>query len=114
MSKYMFLFRGGVNNQEASPEQMQASMMKWKVWMETLTAKGKMLGGEPLEGGGRVLSGKDKKVTDGPFAESKEVVGGYLIVKAGGLEQGVRVGAGCPIFEVGGSVEVRPLMSMSM
>lgn len=112
MSKYIFLFRGGMNPQTASPEQMQASMMKWKIWMDTLASKGQMLGGEPLDGGGKVLSGRAKKVTDGPFAESKEVVGGYLIVEAKNLDEAAELGKTCPIFEVDGSVEVRTVMAM--
>lgn len=114
MSKYMFLFRGGMDMKAASPEQIQANMMKWKNWMDDLTKAGKMLAGEPLESGGRVLNGRARKVTDGPFAESKEVVGGYLVVSAASMDEATELGKGCPIFEHEGSVEVRPLMEMNM
>ena len=114
MSKYLFLFRGGMNMSEASPEQMQTNMMKWKTWMEDLAKNGKMLAGEPLDRPGKTISGKAKKVTDGPFAEGKELVGGYLIVSASGMDEAVDLSKSCPIFDHDGSVEVRPVMEMSM
>ncbi len=114
MSKYLFLFRGGMNMQGASPEQLQANMMKWKNWMDDLTAQGKMKAGEPLDAPCKVLKGKGKKVTDGPFAEGKELVGGYLIVEAGSMDEAVELGKGCPIFDHDGSVEVRPVREMNM
>ena len=114
MSKYLFLFRGGMDMQAASPEQIQANMMKWKTWMDELTAKGKMLAGEPLDRPGKTLSGKARKITDGPFAEGKELVGGYLLVNAGGMDEAVELSKSCPIFDHEGSVEIRPIMEMSM
>lgn len=114
MSKYLFLFRGGMNMQAASPEQIQANMMKWKNWMDDLTKQGRMLAGEPLDRPGRTVSGKAKKVTDGPFAEGKELVGGYLIVSASGMDEAVDLSKDCPIYDHDGSVEVRPVMEMSM
>jgi hypothetical protein len=114
MSKYLFLFRGGMNMQAASPEQIQANMMKWKVWMDELTKQGKMQAGEPLDRPGKVLSGRTKKITDGPFAEGKEIVGGYLMVETAGMDEAVDLSKGCPIFEHDGSVEVRPVLEMTM
>ncbi len=110
----MFLFRGGMSPLDTAPEQMQAQMMKWKIWMDTLAAKGKLLAGEPLEAGGKVLTGHAKKITDGPFAESKEIVGGYLVVDAANIEEATELSKGCPVFEADGSVEVRPVMAMEM
>ena len=110
----MFLFRGGMEMWTASPEQMQASMMKWKTWMEDLTKAGKMLAGEPLQGGGKVLAGRSKKITDGPFAEGKEIVGGYLVVEATGMDEAVELSKGCPVFDHDGSVEVRALQLLNM
>ena len=113
MSKYMFLFRGGRMG-ELSPEQQQASMMKWKTWMDELAAKGKLQGGEPLDGTGKVLTGRAKKITDGPFAEGKEIVGGYLIINATTLDEAAELSKGCPIFTEAeeGTVEVRTVMEM--
>ena len=88
--------------------------MKWKVWMDTLAAQGKMLSGEPLQGGGKVLAGRSKKITDGPFAEGKEIVGGYLVVEATGIDEAVELSKDCPIFDHDGSVEVRALQLLNM
>jgi hypothetical protein len=117
MSKYMFLFRGDPANRidaQTKPQEWQAHMMKWKTWIEALTAQGKMLAGEPLEKQGKVLKGRAKKMTDGPFAEAKEIVGGYLLVEAKDLNEAVELSKGCPAFEYDGTVEVRPVQSMSM
>ena len=112
MSKYMFLFRGGLNMELTAPADQQANMMKWKVWMDGIAAKGNLIGGEPLNGVGKVLSGRAKKITDGPFAEGKEIVGGYLVVDTAGLDEAVELSKDCPIFENDGSVEVRAVMAM--
>ena len=117
MSKYMFLFRGGDASRidaQANPQEWQAHMMKWKAWMEDLAKQGKMLAGEPLDKTGKVLTGRAKKITDGPFMEGKEIVGGYLIVNADGLDEAVGISKGCPIFEHDGSVEVRMVQELNM
>ncbi len=108
MSEFLFLFRSP-SGARLSPEEMQRSLQKWGKWMEGLAKAGSLKGGEPLEEGGKVVSGPRKLVTDGPFAESKEIVGGYLIVSAKNLNEATEISKGCPIFEEGGSVEVRAI-----
>ena len=110
MKDYLYLFRGG--NAGPSPEERQKSMQRWGAWIEQLSKAGKSKGGFPLESGGKVVSGQNKLVTDGPFAESKEGVGGYLIVTANDLTDAVEISKGCPIFADGGVVEIRPIMPM--
>ena len=108
MSEFTYLFRG--RETSASKEQMQKTMEKWVVWFKELSASGHLADpGNPLEHAGKVVSGKRKIVTDGPFAEAKDVVGGYVVVEARDLLHAVELSKGCPIFEVGGSVEVRPI-----
>ncbi|OGU35666.1 MAG: hypothetical protein A2068_06790 [Ignavibacteria bacterium GWB2_35_6b] len=115
MSKYLYLFRGGDTQRiQQSPEQMQAHMQKWGVWMKGLAEKGTLVDGLPLGKEGKVVTGGKKVVTDGPFAEGKEIVGGYLIVNASSLDNAVEISFGCPIFEHDGQVEVREIMSMNM
>lgn len=111
MTDFLFLFRGGRTG-ALSPEEMQRSLQKWGGWIEGLAKAGKFKGGEPLEEGGKVVSGTRKLVTDGPFLESKEVVGGYLVVTANDLGQAAEISKGCPILEEGGSVEVRAIRPM--
>ncbi len=113
MSEFVYLYRGGETGR--SPERMQQMMQKWMAWMKELGAKGHIKDqGQPLERAGKLVKGKQKTVTDGPFAEAKDIVGGYTLIEARDLEQAVDLSKGCPIFEVDGEVEVRPVMKMNM
>jgi hypothetical protein len=114
MSEFTFLYRGGMQP-GASPEQMQQQMQRWVKWMQELSQEGHLKDrGNPLERTGKVVKGKEKTVNDGPYAEAKDVVGGYSLIEAKDLGQAVELSKGCPIFEAGGSVEVRPVMKMDM
>jgi hypothetical protein len=113
MSEFTFLFRG--RESFASPEQGQKHMEKWLAWFKDMSESGHIKDpGHPLESAGKVVRGKQKQVTDGPFAEAKDVVAGYIIVETSSLEEAVALSKGCPILEVGGSVEVRPVQKLSM
>jgi len=113
MSDFTFLYRGRDTN--ASPEQMQKTMEKWRAWFKQLGEQGHLKDiGHPLEHSGKVVRGKQKRVTDGPFAEAKDVVGGFTLILARDLEQAAELSKGCPILEVGGSVEVRPIQALNM
>ncbi len=110
MERFMYLFRGGL--QSESPEEMQKHMQKWFAWIEELKKKGKYLSGEPLNPGGKTVSGPKKSVTDGPFTEGKEVIGGFFIVNAKSYDDAVEMAKDCPDFNYGGTVEVREVMKM--
>ena len=115
MSNFLFLFRGGdAARTEQSPEEMQEHMQKWGAWMGGLKEKGQLVDGLPLSKEGKVVEKSGDLITDGPFAEGAEVVGGYLIVSADELNEAVEISKGCPIFEHEGNVEVREIMSMNM
>ncbi len=113
MKDYLFLFRGG-NTSHLSPEESQKHMQKWEQWIGGLAKSGKFKAGEPLGKEEKVINGSQKVVTDGPFAESKEVVGGYLIVSAKDLNEAAEIAKGCPIHETNGSTEVRDITPMTM
>lgn len=111
MSEYVFLYRGG--QRADSAEQSEQIMQKWVTWMGELANKGFMKDrGQPLELEGKVVRGKDKLVTDGPYAEAKDLVGGYTLIEANDLAHAAELSKGCPIFDRGGFVEVRPVMKM--
>ena len=115
MEKFMFLFRGGethVHNANDSKETMEY-IQSWTTWMQGLGQKGTLAGGEPLQTTGKQVNGKDKVVTDGPFIEAKEMVGGYLIINANDIDEAVEISKGCPIFEENGKVEVRPIQQQN-
>jgi hypothetical protein len=113
MSEFTFLFRG--RNGSTSPEQMQQTMKKWLAWFKELGDKGHIkYPGHPLQGTGKVVSGIQKIVHDGPYAEAKDVVNGFTLINAKDLAQAVELSKGCPILEAGGSVEVRPVQILDM
>jgi hypothetical protein len=113
MSNFMFLFRGGDSQRASqSPEEMQVHMQKWYTWMGGLKEKGQLIDGLPLGQEGKVVANSGEVITNGPFAEGAEIVGGYLIVTADSLDQAVELSKGCPIYEHQGTTEVREIMSM--
>jgi hypothetical protein len=113
MSEFLYLYRGGVRG--TSPEHIQQIMTKWMAWFKQLSENGHIKNmGHPLENKGKVVKGSQKTVTDGPFAEAKDIVGGYTLLEARDLDQAVELSKGCPIFEGEGTVEVRPIMQMNM
>lgn len=111
MSEYVFLYRGG--SRPDSPAEGEQVMQKWIGWMQDLETRGHLKDrGQPLEADGKVVRGKQRSITDGPYAESKDIVGGYTLVEAKDLAQAAELAGGCPIFERDGLVEVRPVMKM--
>ena len=112
MEKFMLIFQGPVPT-EQSPEHMQEHMGKWMAWIDKLAKKEQYVSGEPLLPGGKLVSGKNgKSVTDGPYTEGKEIVGGYFLIKAKDLAEAVDISKDCPSFDHGGFVQVRQVMKM--
>lgn len=102
----MLLFRGGDEKfATLTQEQQNAHMKLWDVW----EAKTNAQGGNRLLPGGNFLN-EEKIITDGPFSESKEVVGGYVILSATDLNEATTLSKNCPIFETGGTIEIREIM----
>ena len=113
MTKFMYLFRGSDAMENMSPEEMEAHMGRWKSWMGGLAQAGTLVDGLPLNKEGKKVHNHGNTITDGPFAEGKEVVGGYLIVNAEDLNAAVDISKGCPLLEDdNGVIEVREIMSM--
>jgi hypothetical protein len=113
MSDFVFLFRAGEEDRReamGTPERAQKTMGAWLAWMRELEARGHLKNpGQPLNPGGKVVRGKQRLITDGPYVEAKELVLGFIIVQATDLGEAVEVSTGCPMLEGGGSVEVRPV-----
>ena len=110
MADFAYLFRGGLT--QGSPEELAKNMEKWGGWMKDLGARGLFKAGEPLEAAGKVVRGTKKSITDGPYAEAKDLVGGFMIVSAKDIAEATELAKGCPIFEHDGTVEVRPVRMM--
>lgn len=113
MEKFMLIFHGGMHADQ-SPEQMQAQMGKWMAWIEKLNKVGKYIAGEPLLPGGKLITGKKKTVTDGPYTEGKEVVGGFFLINAKDLDEAVKICDDYPDYEYGGSIQVRQVMKIEV
>ena len=95
-----------------SPEQIQAMMKPWQDWMGGLAAQNKLVSpGNRLGSDGRVVKANDL-ITNGPYVETKEAIGGYIIIRAGSLDEAAQLSKGCPIFQMGGNVEVRTIIPM--
>ena len=105
----MYIFLGG-DPSHLSPDAQQAHMQKWFDWVQKLTDEKRYVGGEALLPGGKTITGPKKVVTDGPYAESKEVVAGYFVVLAKSLDEAVDMAKQCPDYALNGIVEVREVM----
>jgi hypothetical protein len=113
MTQFMYLLRGGDAMETFSPEEMEVHMGKWKAWMGGLSQAGKLAGGSPLNKAGKQIVGSKKTLMDGPFAEGKEVIGGYIMVNAENMEEAIELSKGCPLFESDtANVEIRQVMGM--
>ena len=109
-SQYMLLFKGNEWYRKLSPEEAQKVMEQWMAWFDGLTRDGRAKAGNPLEPEGKIVSGKKGRlVADGPFAESKEAVGGYFLLEVSGIEEAIAIAQNCPGLEYGAVVEVRPV-----
>ncbi len=112
-SDYMLLFRGTNWDKELTLEERGRVVADWYAWFDRLKKEGKCLGGHPLQDEGKIVSGKNgRAVADGPFAESKEAIGGYFYLQVSGEDEAVAIAQECPGLEYGCVVEVRPVADM--
>jgi hypothetical protein len=108
MKDFVFLFRGGLDFTKASSEQLQQVIANWKNWTEELARKGLYDGGDRLtRNDAAVVKGSARQIVNRPYSESKEIVGGYIKIKADNLQQAIEISKGCPIFNFDGIVEIR-------
>ncbi len=111
MKDFMLIFIGtSYADLGLSPEQIQNQMGKWWAWQAKMDKAGIVKGGNALKGEATRISGPDRTVSDGPFAESKEIVGGYYIVQAENAEQAAEIAQDYPDYDLGGTVEIREVM----
>jgi hypothetical protein len=111
MDEFVLFFRMDIITKDAqpSPEQLQVYMKQYHDWVGGIAAQNKFVGGKGLSTEGRVLK-PHKVITDGPFAEIKESIAGYIIIRAKDFDEAVRLSKGCPMLNgEGNSVEVRKI-----
>ncbi|MGH8048563.1 MAG: YciI family protein [Chthoniobacterales bacterium] len=105
-SEYLVISRGQWDK-SASPEEIQGAIDDFYAWLERLVSEGKMKTGQRLGVGGRTVA--RNLITDGPFGESKEVIGGYWFIEAGSLDEAAEIAAGNPCLKCGLFYEIRPI-----
>ncbi len=109
-SEFILLFRGTDWHKGLSAEEIQEAVKQMYAWLDRLTAEGKAKAGKPLFPEGKIVSQrKGHSVADGPFAESKEAIGGFFLLELGSLEEAVEIAKDFPGLNYGASVEVRPV-----
>lgn len=109
-SEYMLLFRGTHWDKNLSPEELQNVMGQWTAWFDRLIEQGKIKSAHPLMDEGKIVTWKKgQTVADGPFAESKEAIGGYFLLQMSELHEALEIAKECPTLKYGMAVEVRPV-----
>lgn len=111
MKDFMMIFIGADYEELGlSPEELQGRMGKWWAWNNKMEAAGILKGGNALIPSAKRVSGPDRTVSDGPFVEGKELVGGYYIITAENADEVVKVAEDYPDYDLGGTVEIREVM----
>lgn len=111
MKDFMLIFMGAdYESMGMTPEQMQERYGKWFAWNQKMREEGIVKGGEALHSTAKRMSGNDRIVTDGPFVEGKDLVGGYYIVQATDMKGALKVAEGFPDYDINGTVEVREVV----
>ena len=113
MKEFLLIFRNEKNESGVTPtaEQMQAMLMQWKTWISGIAKQGNYSGTNRLLSEGKTIK-PGKVISDGPHMEVKEMIGGYLLVKANSLDEAVEMAKDCPGLNYGGNVEVRAVMTI--
>ncbi|WP_298145747.1 YciI family protein [Flavobacterium sp.] len=112
MKEFMMIFGSEINESFGpSPEQMQANIQKWMDWFGGIAAQGRIVNANRLSFEGKTLK-SNNVISDGPYAEVKEIIGGYVVVKAANIDEAMKLAEGCPILDHGGHVEVRSIIPM--
>ena len=118
MAEFIYLYRNSAKARDAAmgtPEMRQKSMEAWVTWLRDLEKRGHVRSnGQPLEASGKIVKGGASRVViDGPFAEAKDVIGGWSIIVAKDAAEAAELAKGCPaLADPDGSVEVRPIAAM--
>lgn len=107
---FMLLFVGMDWHKGLSPEQTQKVSEDWMAWFRRLSEAGQAVAGHPLGCEGKSVSGRNRVVTDGPFAEAKEAIGGYFMLAVATMDEAVEIARQCPGLPFGAKVEVRPVL----
>jgi hypothetical protein len=114
MNEFVLIFRNDAQPEvKFSPDEMQAIMKQWENWMGSIAAQNKLASsGNRLGWEGNTIK-PGNVVTNGPYAEIKEIISGFIVVRAASVDEATEIGKGCPILTAGGNVEVRNVIPMN-
>ena len=111
MKKFILLLHDELEKERGyAPEEMQKLIQEHMNWVEKLTQQGNFLGGDGLVPDGVTIARKEGLIKDGPYAASKEIIGGYYLLQAASLEEVTEIAKECPCHHWGGVTEIRPIM----
>jgi hypothetical protein len=109
----MLFFRDTNWDKEFSPAMIQESMARLTQWIDDLSERGILKSAAPLMSEGKIVTGKKgSSVADGPFAESKEAIGGYFLLETGSYEEAIKLTQTCPTLDYGAVLELRPVAAI--
>ncbi len=114
MEEFLLVFRrdSATEEPQLSPAQLQAMMKPWQDWIGSIAAQNKLVSsGNRLTSDGRVVK-SNGVITNGPYVEIKEAIGGYIIIRADSIDEAAGLSKACPILKVGGNVEIRTIVPM--
>ena len=112
-SQYILFFRGTNWDKDFSPAMIQESMARLTQWIDDLSDRGILKSAAPLVNEGKIVTGKKgSSVADGPFAESKEAIGGYFLIEADSYEDAIKLTQTCPTLDYGAVLELRPVAAI--
>lgn len=113
MKKFLLLLHEDIKQMSnLSPKEMEELGKSHMAWANKLAESGNLILGDGLHENGVLISGKNSVVKDGPYLESKEVIGGYYLLQAEDLETVIKLAKECPCHLWGGTTEIRPIMDM--
>jgi len=113
MKEYLLLFRAPqVEGYEPSPEELAAGMAQWQDWISGVAQQGKFVTTNQLGDSGKIVN-PGNAIKEGPYTSVQDVVGGFMVVKTDSLDDATEIAKGCPIFNYGGNVEVRDILTFS-
>jgi hypothetical protein len=107
LSEYLVISRGQWD-ETCSPDQIQNAIDQFYIWLDRMVSDGKMKRGQRLTYEGKTVA-RQNAITDGPFGESKEVIGGYWSIVAQNLDEAAQIAKGNPCLDYGLVLEIRPI-----
>lgn len=112
MKKFIILLRDEGRFEQLSPSDVQATIQKYSRWAQKLREEDRLIDADGLADSCRILrpNGSGVHASDGPYAETKEMIGGYYVFKARDMEEATEICRECPTLDYGGSVELRQVM----